>query len=823
MRRRQMKGFLQLAAIHLGAYLAWAAPTGNGITIRNLTSSAQNNRPFTISRVFVQGEIPNYPRARVGGTAVLTQADVRSRWPDGSVKHAMVSFTASIPANGTISVDFIDQPSGNNTGYLDKQGMLSYGTGAWDAVIQTSLGSVSARTMLQNLSLSTDINSNQARYWLKGPIVTQVIVEDRSSTLAYDFGSDAYKSLHPVFVLTFYPGSGLGVKVEYVVENVWNTKVQDQSYSLTLTANGSTVFTKATFNHHARSRWRKVFWAGTAPTGWQSEDNPGVSIDYNLAYMVSSRALPNFDLTKSVSAAAVSSEVNDYNSKKGPDEPQWCVSVPNKCGSWTKLMPDPGGRGDLGVIPRWYVRYLYTFDPQLYPVMLGNALASGNAPVHLRETDPNLFYDSGRTVKAIGRPLSIDARPTGGYFPVGTTSGNGWNVDHAHQGSFVYVPYLITGDWYFLEELYFWSARNLDAINSCVDQHYCRHESWGYISHTVEPRGVAWALRTLGHTVFIAPDGTPEKQYFNEKLNNNIEIWEGFHGITNGAFPPSDPNCSNYNVYTSTSKWCWGNKIIRTRVIAAGKPFNNPLGFPEMGEHTGPAPSITAMIDTTKTGTNPVGITWMHHLLQIAWGLLKEQGFPVRAVQEVFAKFNINLVLNPASNPYFVGDFAYPIIRASDGQFFSTWSEWRSGFLAGYDPQPLFLSRAGDVEFGYSHIAYAALSYAPGVTAPGNLTGDAAWNWIKANLPNQSLQNDNPKWAIVPRTTSASPPPASGPSCDINTDGATNILDVQLAINASMGISSCGIADLDQDGACTVVDVQRVINAALGSSCRIGP
>jgi hypothetical protein len=56
-------------------------------------------------------------------------------------------------------------------------------------------------------------------------------------------------------------------------------------------------------------------------------------------------------------------------------------------------------------------------------------------------------------------------------------------------------------------------------------------------------------------------------------------------------------------------------------------------------------------------------------------------------------------------------------------------------------------------------------------------------------------------------------------SCDLNGDGAINLLDVQSAINQALGIAPCTTADLQQTGQCTVVDVQRVINASLGSAC----
>jgi hypothetical protein len=59
-------------------------------------------------------------------------------------------------------------------------------------------------------------------------------------------------------------------------------------------------------------------------------------------------------------------------------------------------------------------------------------------------------------------------------------------------------------------------------------------------------------------------------------------------------------------------------------------------------------------------------------------------------------------------------------------------------------------------------------------------------------------------------------------SCDLNDDGAVNVLDVQIEVDASLGLGVCGIGDLNGDGVCNVVDVQRVIQAALGFGCKIG-
>jgi hypothetical protein len=60
-------------------------------------------------------------------------------------------------------------------------------------------------------------------------------------------------------------------------------------------------------------------------------------------------------------------------------------------------------------------------------------------------------------------------------------------------------------------------------------------------------------------------------------------------------------------------------------------------------------------------------------------------------------------------------------------------------------------------------------------------------------------------------------------TCDLNDDGVVNVLDIQMEIDASLGLIPCGAGDLNGDGICNSVDVQRVIQAALGQPCQVGP
>jgi hypothetical protein len=58
--------------------------------------------------------------------------------------------------------------------------------------------------------------------------------------------------------------------------------------------------------------------------------------------------------------------------------------------------------------------------------------------------------------------------------------------------------------------------------------------------------------------------------------------------------------------------------------------------------------------------------------------------------------------------------------------------------------------------------------------------------------------------------------------CDLNADGVVNALDVQIAVNSTIGLAACKNGDLRGTGSCDVVDLQIIIAAALGSACRTG-
>ncbi|MCH5373145.1 MAG: hypothetical protein JJ992_04165, partial [Planctomycetes bacterium] len=106
--------------------------------------------------------------------------------------------------------------------------------------------------------------------------------------------------------------------------------------------------------------------------------------------------------------------------------------------------------------------------------------------------------------------------------------------DIAHQPSLAYVPYLVTGDCYYLEEAYFWA--NYCLLSTWPEP---RQGAMGLLGGQI--RGDAWGLRNMADAAWIAPDGDPDGAYLDQKVRNNID-----HRIARMVGPPE---------YNSTGAW----------------------------------------------------------------------------------------------------------------------------------------------------------------------------------------------------------------------------------------------------------------------------
>jgi hypothetical protein len=235
--------------------LSALAAAANTITIRNKSGSIRTNYPLQFGRPFVPGEIPNYPQVKINGLPTRTQADVKNRWPDGSVKYAvMATMIPMMAVNASIALTFQDQSVGNNAPLTAEQMLdLAYN---FDAVIRITdsasgkTASASARQMLAD---------GACKPWTQGPIAQTMICADRSAARKYDIGFSDWRALHPEFIVTFWPATKQ-VSIRSVGEISNSQAIEAFAYDLKLTkgnANPETVYAQAGIKHSIATRWTR--------------------------------------------------------------------------------------------------------------------------------------------------------------------------------------------------------------------------------------------------------------------------------------------------------------------------------------------------------------------------------------------------------------------------------------------------------------------------------------------------------------------------------------------------------------------------------------
>lgn len=576
----------------------------NGVRLYETAGVAQTAQPRTIHRFFAEGEFPSgyYPKPRAGGAIPAAwQVDVKTRWPDGSVQAAFVSLPVSIVASSSVVVDFVKDANPCHLGNLStcqaaalgQQAMLDFdaggGIGSWGATIEGTAGgatqSASARAMLMAGAWS---------YFLQGPVVTRVIAEDLTRpNPAYDFGwqwngsawvgppAQPSRSIHPVFSLSFYPGWA-GVEVEVIAEQSATTRFQRQVFDLAVKRDPNaaiTVYSKVAFDLPRGSAFTRYFWDGTAPGA--------VQVDFNLKYMVHSKITPPLNYSAPVPAThpswttRVTGVLNSYNSIVGANDPQDCNPGLGYCGNWQLYQPGTGARGDIAVIPQWYVLYLFVMgDTANYnlskrkevwdKLVIGNADAAQTMTIRYLEYDNSAvrdapadgqryYLDAAQTTPAFGHIGSTYARPewitrsnesTAGadaIVPVcaaapcdgsrgaATSMTKGWVMDVAHYPSAFAMPYVLTGRYSYLRAMLY--SGSFVVPGPTYQCHYWSNRcyDWGLKYAWENQRSDAWAIREIGLAALLAPDSVVgEKGYFKRVLEKNDEFYEGVFGYAGG-------------------------------------------------------------------------------------------------------------------------------------------------------------------------------------------------------------------------------------------------------------------------------------------------
>ncbi len=480
----------------LGACFAWcavfvgtAAGAGTDLTtlvIHNDSGQTLSNAPVTFGQVFRPGDVGTGASvaARLGtGATVPLQVDKKASHADGSLKFAVLTARVDgIAAGSSQTLILANAASGAAGTPVSLTDLLAT---SFDAVVNLNLAgtvySASARTLL----------SSQPQVWLQGPLVSEWLVRGPVSTAA----GQPHPHLEALFAVRAYAGTPIErARVDVAIENgkTFATGVGTFTYDASIDVGGSNVFTQAALAHHQHSRWRKVFWWG---------DEPGVTAAHESSYLRATNAVPNYDPSIVISASVLNSALSQW---------QGAQTGPLQNGLVYEYMPEGGGRPDIGPLPRWDARHIISQDPRARPAVLGSGDLSGSWPIHYR--DENTGY-----VPSIDTYPQIWTDNLPGSFGEGNTAA-GYTPDWSHQPSLGYYPYLITGDYHYLEELQFWANWNLISRSP---EDWNRDGTLGLLDGD-QVRALGWNLRTLLHAAWITPDGHPSKAYFESKLDSNL-------------------------------------------------------------------------------------------------------------------------------------------------------------------------------------------------------------------------------------------------------------------------------------------------------------
>jgi hypothetical protein len=437
-----------------------------------------------------------------------TQTDVKVRWPDGSIRFAIV--TARIIDDGAYPiVASTPQP----------------GTVAMRTPAATVTFTIAGRTYAAALP------PKRTEYWLNGPLVSET-----RATVA----PDGHPFLRVIFDVRSYAGGG--DRVDIAIENCLDVPEADQvTYDVAVTIGDQQVFQRSKVTHKYLARWRQTF------------------------------------LTNALALAAVTPDLKPFNAAHAIPAYLDTVSAPSRMlagkgssgtgfdilafGDLTVPMNAHSGRPELAPYPDWTAQYLVHKTAPARAHVLRHGELAGSWGVHVRNEDGSLpqIDQQGKAYYWLDPRWRDPGNMSGGFTgPRGHLEHRAEPGDIAHQPSLAYVPYLLTGDRFFADEMAFWA--NFCLIGSFASEGN-RYGAQGLLVGN-EVRGIGWGLRNLGDAAAYLPDGSSVKSYLTKMVWNNL-VWLDKYATTFDSGPvqtlfpnrrPEDDNGA-YRPYMWISLW----------------------------------------------------------------------------------------------------------------------------------------------------------------------------------------------------------------------------------------------------------------------------
>ena len=458
------------------------------VRFENTGDTATDGGPVTLGQVFAPGDIVpgEYLMASIDGAEVPVQMDVLATHDDGSVRHAVLTIDSpglEAGENVDIMLSTTTEPASNAV--IAPQEILANGLDMQvDVTLKNDDGSETPISFDVAELLADAIESGQISTWLQGPLASE-----------YTITAPVTELMDVTFNIRAFSDGNVMTDVVFAADKAFTPGNENFTYDVKITEGGEVAFSYDDLEHHHKGTWHQEIWA---------EEDPGVHVIRDMDYFQSTGAIANYDFSLGLSEDELQ---QNYENMLGSDtDPMGTATV------WT-YMPATGGRDDLGLLPEWAVQYLATQDERAEEILFANADAAGSIPWHYTDEA------TGEAVTIDDHPkLWLDERGGTTVLPDAfTEEGTDWSVDTAHLPSLNYLPYLLSGSQYHLNELEAQSA----YVMAWGDPYY-RGDDVGKIYGQV--RGQAWSTRDVADAAYILPDDAPLKSYFEQKLDYNLQL-----------------------------------------------------------------------------------------------------------------------------------------------------------------------------------------------------------------------------------------------------------------------------------------------------------
>jgi hypothetical protein len=479
-----------------GTIYSGAAPVAQDAPATLLNETGTSGVRFSAGMAFREGDVPDGLQLTCAALTAF-QGTVLNRWPDGSVKFAVVAGQGTVAPSGSAAIDITGAAGSPGTPVAESVLI----TAAPDAVIGFSgVGTVALDDLLgvESVLSGGRYTAGRVRTLWEGPLCSSWLYYSRIA---------GHEHLAAWFEVRCWT-DGVYEVLPWIENGWWNVAGPDTySGTVTFALGGSTVVSQAvTLHHHAR-----VALVGSNPQPHRVGGN-WATLLHDPAYLQATELVPSYYTP--ASEATIAGQVSTY-------VPMSSASVPNVMGSG-------GYSPSIGLLPEWDVCYVTTADKRARKTVLINAWSHGRWPIHYRDETTNRtpLYASYPTrvlnMTAVGSVSSAGASSTNDRTPA--TSGATPPI-HAssHHPSVGYLAYLISGWSYCIDEM--------QHLANCIhfkNGNLPRQNAKGIFLPSAgenTPRGMAWAWRTLAQTVALTPDADPMRANFLGALTENISYY----------------------------------------------------------------------------------------------------------------------------------------------------------------------------------------------------------------------------------------------------------------------------------------------------------